>query len=58
MSDIVYCPLTEDEIDTGTCFDIHMYVDDGAPEWTVPEIVAKNKECKRICLQCPNHRDD
>lgn len=58
MSDTVNCPLMGQEIDTGVCFDIHMFVEDGAPEWTVPETVARNKECKKICLQCPNHRED
>ena len=38
--------------------DIHMNVEGLAPEWTIPEKVLETPDYKKICLQCPNHRDD
>lgn len=52
------CPLMDAEIDEGICYDIHMNVEGLAPEWTIPEKVLETLAYKKICLQCPNHRDD
>ena len=52
------CPLMDTEIDEGICYDIHMNVEGLAPEWTIPEKVLEPPYYKKICLQCPNHRDD
>ena len=52
------CPLMDTEIDEGICYDIHMNVEGLAPEWTIPEKVLATPKNKKICLQCPNHRDD
>jgi hypothetical protein len=52
------CPLMDTEIDEGICYDIHMNVEGLAPEWTIPEKVLETPDYKKICLQCPNHRDD
>lgn len=54
----VKCPLMGELIDDGICFDIHMLVDGMAPPQTVPEKVLKVKDYNKICLECPNHRDD
>lgn len=56
--EMVYCPLMGEEIDDGVCFDIHTVVEGVAPEWTAPEKATQVNGYKRICLQCPNHRDD
>lgn len=54
----VKCPLMEAVIDDVVCFDIHMVVDGGAPEYTAPEKAVRTPGYKEICLKCPNHRDD
>lgn len=54
----VKCPLMEDTIDDVICFDIHMVVDGGAPEYTAPKKVVQTPGFREICLRCPNHRDD
>ena len=52
------CPLMENIIDDAICFDIHMVVDGGAPEYTAPEKAIQTPGYKDICLNCPNHRND
>lgn len=54
----VECPLMEDTIDDVVCFDIHMVVDGGAPEFTAPEKAVQTPGFREICLKCPNHRED
>ena len=54
----INCPLMDGEIDEGICFDIHMVVEEMAPEWTAPEKAVRTPGYKDICLKCPNHRDD
>lgn len=54
----VKCPLMEDTIDDVVCFDIHMVVDGGAPEFTAPEKAVQTPDYKKICTSCPNHRED
>lgn len=58
MANKIECPLMGELIDEGTCFDIHMVIEDGAPSWTAPEKAVKNPKLKEICLKCPNHRND
>ena len=58
MDEKVQCPLMGELIDTGICFDIHMFLEDAAPEWTVPKKILTVPEYKEICIRCPNHRDD
>ena len=53
-----YCPLVEDIIDDGVCFDIHMVVEGDAPDWTAPEKAVKHKDRNRICKNCEHHRND
>lgn len=54
----INCPLMEEEIDDGICFDIHMNVEGLAPDWTIPDKVLNNQNYMQICLNCPNHRED
>ena len=54
----VMCPLMNDEITEGECFDIHMVVDGWAPELTAPEKVRKTDGYREICKNCSFHRDD
>ncbi len=54
----VLCPLLQQEIDAGTCFDIHMVVAGEAPEWTMPEEVLQIDDYRKRCLNCPYHRED
>jgi hypothetical protein len=54
----IKCPLLGTEIEDGICFDIHMNVEGLAPDWTIPEAVRKVTGYKKICLKCPNHRED
>ena len=54
----VKCPLMGREIEDVVCFDIHMVVDGGAPEYTAPEEAIRTPGYQGICLNCPNHRDD
>lgn len=48
----------EEKIDDGTCFDIHMVLEEMAPERTIPTKVLKCKEKDKICLECKHHRED
>lgn len=54
----IKCPLLESKIEDEICFDIHMYVEGMAPDWSVPQKVLEKPEYKKICLECPNHRED
>lgn len=54
----VRCPLLEADIDDVICFDIHMVVEGGAPEYTAPKKAVQVPGYRDICLKCPNHRDD
>lgn len=54
----INCPLFEKEIEDGMCYDIHMNVEGLAPDWTIPPNVLAIPEYKKICFECPNHRDD
>lgn len=54
----IKCPLMGETIDDAICFDIHMVVDGGAPEFTAPEKAVKTPGYRDICLNCKNHRDD
>lgn len=54
----IKCPLMGESIDDAVCFDIHMVVDGGAPEFTAPEKAIRTPGFKEICLKCPNHRED
>ena len=53
-----YCPLVEDFIDDGICFDIHMVVESDAPDWTAPEKAVKHKDRNQICKTCKYQRND
>ena len=57
MENKVMCPLMGEMIDDAVCFDIHMVVEDSAPNWTAPEKIVAIQHYKEICLNCPNHRD-
>lgn len=57
MEERYYCPLMEEEIDDGICFDIHCVVG-GNPKWIAPQKIFEKKEYIDICLKCPHHRDD
>lgn len=54
----VDCPLMGECIEDEICFDIHMNVEGLAPDRTVPGKVLQIPDYKKICLKCPNHRDD
>ncbi len=54
----VKCPLMKENIDDVICFDIHMVVEGSAPEYTAPEKAVHTPGYKKICLNCPNHKDD
>ena len=47
-----------EEIDVGTCFDIHMVVSGEAPKYTAPKLAVTKESFKEICKKCPYHRDD
>lgn len=54
----VRCPITGNEIDEETCFDIHMVVSRVAPKNTAPSDIYKNPDYKDVCLHCRHHRGD
>lgn len=54
----VNCPLMEEKIEDVICFDIHMVVDGGAPEFTAPRKAIQVPKYREICLKCPHHRED
>ena len=54
----VECPLMQEKIDSGTCFDIHMVVCGEAPKWTAPAKILEKEDYKSICNQCQYHRED
>lgn len=54
----VYCPLMEEKVEIGTCFDIHNVVSGEAPKYTAPEKAVSKEGFKEICIKCPYHRYD
>lgn len=54
----VNCPLMEEKIEDVICFDIHMVVDGGAPEFTAPRKAIQKSNYRELCLKCPHHRED
>lgn len=54
----VLCPLMNQTIDYGVCFDIHMVAEGEAPLWTAPEKATGVPDFKQICLHCQYHRFD
>lgn len=58
MDNKIQCLLMGEFIEEGTCFDIHMVIEEGAPKWTAPEKAVNNPNLKEICLKCPSHRND
>lgn len=58
MENKLFCPVMEEMIEDGICFDIHMVVEGLAPNDTVSMKVIENPKYKEICLSCPNHRED
>lgn len=53
----IECPLVGKVIEEAECFDMSMVAEGMAPQNTVPDMVIKIPEFKRICLDCPNHRE-
>lgn len=58
MAKMIDCPLMGKSIEEVECFDIHMVVEGGAPEFTAPEKAVQTPGFREICLNCPNHRFD
>lgn len=54
----VMCPLMEEEIDAGICFDIHMVVERIAPKRTAPKKIYEKDDYEDICNNCKYHRND
>lgn len=54
----VDCPLIGGDIEDTVCYDIHMVVEGMAPQRTAPKEAVQNPDFKKICLGCPNHRED
>ena len=55
----IKCPLlNNNEIDEGTCFDIHMVVSGEAPKFIAPKDVYEKKNYIEICMNCKYHRFD
>ena len=56
--DNVFCPLMQENIDMGICFDIHMVVCGCAPVKTAPQKARDTENFIEVCRGCKNHRDD
>ena len=54
----VDCPLIDESVDDAICFDIHMVVEGCAPKFTAPKKAVQTPDFRKICMNCPNHRDD
>ena len=54
----VDCPLMDECVDDAICFDIHMVVEGCAPKFTAPKKAVQTPDFRKICMNCPNHRDD
>lgn len=54
---MIDCPLMGERIEDGTCYDISMVAEGLAPVGTAPEQAVNTADFKRICLECPKHRD-
>ena len=54
----VSCPLIGRDIEDTVCFDIHMVVEGMASQRTAPKEAVQNPDFKKICLGCPNHREE
>ncbi len=55
---MIKCPLLKKNIDDGICFDISMVAEHLAPARTMPNEILEIKDYEKICLNCPNHRND
>ena len=53
----IKCPLMNEEIEEGVCFDISMVAEGMAPVRTAPQKAANVDDFKTKCLECPKHRD-
>lgn len=53
----IECPLMGEKIEDVMCFDICMVAEGLAPARTAPERAVNAEEFKRICLECPKHRE-
>lgn len=55
MEDNRYCPLMEESIDDGMCFDIHGVVEALSPDFTAPKKAVEHENRDEICLNCEHH---
>lgn len=55
---MIMCPLINEKIDEGYCFDTSMVAEGLAPKTTAPENMVNLENFKEICLKCKNHRYD
>lgn len=53
----IECPLMDEKIKDAVCFDISMVAEGMAPLRTAPEKAVNAPDFKRICLECPKHKD-
>lgn len=51
----VYCPLMEQTIDDGICFDICLVAEHMAPAWSAPKKAVAVDDFESICMKCEFH---
>lgn len=52
---MIRCPITNKDIDIGTCASITYVVDGCIKESSLPEEIKKNKNWKNVCKECKYH---
>lgn len=57
MSNTVFCPVTNGQIDGTTCLDIVLVADREAKPSILPEGVKWSEEQRQKCLACKYHAD-
>lgn len=57
MSNTVFCPVINKQIDGTTCLEIVLVADKEANPSILPKDVKRNEEQRRKCLTCKYHDD-
>lgn len=52
------CPLKKKQIEEYECYELSMASEGLAPKTYLSDDKEKVDEMKKICLSCPNHRND
>lgn len=55
---LIKCPLKKKQIEEYDCYELSMAAEGLAPSKYLSENKLEIEKLKKICLECPNHRED